>query len=77
VQSARRHPEHRVELDGLERDRQPAAVGLGQQQQILGQLREPVGLLGGRSQRVVQLLARAAFAERKLELGLEDRQRRA
>ena len=57
--------------------RQLAALGLGDRQQVLGELGEPVGLLGGRGQRRPQLLGRAALGERQLQLGPQDRQRRA
>ena len=57
-------------------DRQLALVAAGDHQQVLGERDEPVGLLGGRPQRVGQLLVRAPARQRELELGLEDRQRR-
>ena len=54
-----------------------ALVGAGEHEQILGEPREAVGLLGGRAQRVLELVRRARPAQRELELGLQQRERRA
>ena len=66
-----------AEVHAGQPQRQLAALGLGDRQQVLGELGEPVGLLGGRGQRCPQLLRRAALRQRQLQLGAEDRQRRA
>ncbi len=55
----------------------PPCVGAGEHQQVLGELRQPVGLLGGGAQRRSSSSRRALAAERQLELGPQDRQRRA
>jgi hypothetical protein len=45
-------------------------------QQILGELAEPIGLVADDAQRVAQRLGRVVGAQRDLDLGLEDGQRR-
>ena len=57
-------------------DRQRPLVGARDHQQVLGEARQPVGLLGGRPHGRLEL-SRAPLAQRQLELGPQDRQRRA
>ncbi len=64
------------QVDPGEAQRQLAAHGLGDRQQVFGELGEAIGLLGGRDQRRPQFLGRAPGGERQLELGPQDRQRR-
>ena len=63
-----------AEAQRLEPQRQLAALGLGDRQQVLGELGEAVGLLGGGGERGAQFLRRAVLGEGELELGAEDRQ---
>ena len=65
------------EVQASQAQGQLAALGLGDRQQVLGELGEAVGLLGGRGQRRSQFLGRAALGKRQLQLGAQDRQRRA
>ena len=51
-------------------------VGARDQQQILGETDEPLGLLGGRTQRGLELVVRARPPQRDLELGTQERERR-
>ncbi len=50
-------------------------VGAGDQKQIGRERREPVGLLGGRAQRILELGARARMAQRELELRAQQGER--
>ena len=52
-----------------------ALVGAGDQEQIGRERREPVGLLGGRAQRILELGVRARMAQRELELRAQQRER--
>ncbi len=53
----RRRRGRRAGSSALQAQRQLAALGLGDRQQVLGELGEPVGLLGGRGERRAQFLA--------------------
>ena len=59
-----------------EAQRQASVVGAGEHEQVLGQPHEPLDLLRGRAQRVLQLWLRARPAQRQLELGAEGSERR-
>ena len=50
-------------------DQRLPLVGPGEEQQVVGELREPVGLHGGVADRLGQLLAAAAGPVGELELG--------
>ena len=50
---------------------------MGEEQEVVGQLREPVGFLAGRAQRSFELALGAGGIERELDLGAEERERRA
>jgi hypothetical protein len=58
-------------------DREPALVRTRDDEQVLGQLHQAIGLLHRRAQRVHELAGRAALPQCELQLRLEDRQRRA
>ena len=69
--------EQLADLDVLTPQRQPSLVGAGDQQQVLGEVGEVVGLLEGGVERLAQRARVAPVAQRGLELGLHDGQRRA
>ncbi len=73
--------DHRVEhlphLEPLALQRQPPLLGARDHEQIVGELGQPLDLLGRRANARVELAVGALAAERQLELQLEDRQRRA
>ena len=62
--------------DRLSADRQRPLVGPGDQEQVVGEPREPLRLLGGRAERALELLARARPAQREVELRAQQRERR-
>ena len=61
----------------LPAQRELRLVGAGEEQKVLGEPREAVGLIRGRADRRRELGLRARAPERELELGLEQRERRA
>ena len=65
------------DVDALAPQRQLRVIEARDQQQILCDADQPVGLDGGRLDRGVQLVRRSLAAKRQLELGLEQRERRA
>src|ERR1700710_496368 len=65
------------EIEPGEPQRQLAALGLGDRQQILGELGKAVGLLSGRGQRCPQLLRGAPLRQGQLQLRAQDRERGA
>ncbi|MEO9174183.1 MAG: hypothetical protein ABI317_01630, partial [Gaiellales bacterium] len=66
-----------VQRDWLAMDREHSLLDAGEQEQVIRQLGEPVGLLAGRAQRLAQLGGGVRLVERELDLGLEQRERRA
>lgn len=67
-------------LGGVDRGqahRQPSVVGAGDDQQLLGEQGQTIGLGGRGAQGVIELSPTTARPQRQLELGLEDRQRRS
>ena len=68
--------EQLADRDLLGTHRQPPVVGAGDQQQVLGEVGQVVGLLQRRMQRFAHRRA-VAVAHRRLELGLDDGERRA
>ncbi len=56
---------------------QASLIRAGDHQQVLRQAHQPVGLLAGGGDRRAQLARRVVAAQRQLQLGLEDRERRA
>ena len=70
------HPfQHGPQLDRLACDREPALVEARDQEQIFGQLGQPIDLFPGRANGGAQILGRALGAVGQLELGSEDRER--
>ena len=69
--------EHLADDVALTRERKPPVLGAREHQQVLGESHEPLDLLPRRPERRLQLLARAWPARSELELGLEQRERRA
>ena len=67
--------EQRPELHPLASDRQAPLIRSCDHEQVLGQLGEPIDLLGRRAERGSQLLGRALLADGELELSAEDRER--
>ncbi len=57
-------------------DAQRSSIRPRDDEQILRELHQPIGLLRGRAQRRLELLGRARLPERELELRLQDRERR-
>jgi hypothetical protein len=60
----------------LHPQRQPPAVGAGDQQQVVGEPGEPVDLLRGPADRLAELVLRLRVAQRQLELRAQQRERR-
>jgi hypothetical protein len=56
--------------------RQPAAAGAGEHEQVLGELDEVLAFFDGDLQRLARLVAVVARAQRRLQLGLHDVDRR-
>ena len=72
------HARHqRRERDLLQVARRAALLAAGDQQQVLGELREAVGLLSCRDEREAPVARLGVGVQRDLDLGLEDRQRGA
>ena len=71
----RRRGAPRAHPCGLQR--KPLPVGAGDEQKILREPHEPIGLVRSRPERSLELVRRARPARRQLELGLEERERRA
>ena len=65
------------DVDALAAGSQLRVIEARDQQQILCNADQPVGLDGGRLDRGVQLVRRSLPAKRQLELGLQQRERRA
>jgi hypothetical protein len=66
-----------VGVDRLALQRQVPLLGAGQQEQVVRDPCQPVGLEGGGLDRGAELVRRALAAQGQLELGLEERERRA
>ena len=69
--------EHLGGPHALAAHRQPSLVGAGDQEQVLGEPRQPLRLLGGGAQCLLELRGRARAAQGELELGAQQRERRA
>ena len=70
----------RQELAGVELlvpDREPSLVRARHEQQVLGELDEPVGLHRCRPESLLELARTARLSQCELELGLEERERRS
>ena len=66
--------QHTGQVGGLGTDERAGAIGAGQEEQVLGQLGEPVDLMGGMLHRLRQLFLATAGAAGQLQLGPQDRQ---
>ncbi len=69
--------EQLVGADLRQTHREPALLGTGHDQQVIGEAGQPIGLLGRGADRPLELLRAAGASHRQLQLGLEDRQRGA
>jgi hypothetical protein len=63
-------------VDGLHLERNPALLCAGEQQQVLGQARESLGAVRGRTESLAQLVRRTSAREGELELSPEQCERR-
>ncbi len=70
-------PQQVADREPLQRQRQPAVLRAGDDQEVLGELDQAVDLLQAGGDRGSELLLRFPVPERQLELSLVQRQRRA
>src|SRR5204862_6484552 len=76
LEPGRDRREELARLERLDAQREASALRAGDQEQIFGELRQPVDLLDRAADRLTELLLRRAVTERELELGPQERQRR-
>jgi hypothetical protein len=74
--SANSFAERRTSVSPRQTRREAALVGAREDEEVLGQADEPVGLARGRPERLLQLFRRARVPKGDLELGFQERKRR-